>query len=71
MDKGATIRPTLHVEGEDKPENRFGDDSISLVREIIEAGVIVVSKRRCAMALPFRKVTLTKIEEVEGSDDSR
>lgn len=69
MDKATRIRLTVHVEGEDEPANDFGDDSLALIQDVLKAGVIVISKRRVAMGLSFRKVTLMKIEKNEGGDD--
>lgn len=62
MDKAATYHLTIHVEGDDEPANDFGNESLTLIEDILKAGVIVISKRRVAQCLPFRKVTLTKID---------
>lgn len=69
MKKTAHIHPVLQVEGEDKPANRFGEESVALVKEIIQAGIDEMTRRRVMQRQQFRRITLTKIEEVEGGDD--
>jgi hypothetical protein len=62
MRKGIMLRATVYIEGDDEPANDFSKVGQDLLANVLDAGIK-------SAAGPY-KVTVQKIEALEGSDDS-
>lgn len=62
MRKGITLQVKVYVEGDDEPANDFSKVGQDVVAKVLDAGIK-------SAAGPY-KITVQKMEALEGSDDS-
>lgn len=62
MRKGITLQLKVYVEGDDEPANDFSKVGQDVVAKVLDAGIK-------SAAGPY-KITVQKMEALEGSDDS-
>lgn len=62
MRKGITLQVKVYIEGDDEPANDFSKAAQDLLAKVLDAGIK-------SAAGPY-KISVQKMEALEGSDDS-